>query len=552
MKDLTPLQEERLDFAPKLPAILQNLSSLKTEKLGSRTAADPEISDLFPKTNGQPGLTFTIDHVHEKSALKVGVVLSGGQAAGGHNVITGLFDALKELNPASRLYGFLNGPAGIIENETIELTDELVRSYRNQGGFDMIGAGRTKIETEEQFQGALATAKSLDLDGIVIIGGDDSNTNAALLAEFFINEGVKTRVIGVPKTIDGDLKNFQIEISFGFDTASKTYSDIIGNIARDSLSAKKYYFFIKLMGRSASHIALECALQTHANYTFIGEEVEKENRTFKQLVDSLATMICQRADEGKNYGVVLIPEGLIEFVPEFKTLISELNQLTIDSAMNRENRILFAKQNISKASLECYESLPRLIQEQLVLDRDPHGNVQVSKIETERLFIEAVRQELKKRKEKGEYSGSFNAQPQFCGYEGRSCLPSNFDSQYCYALGHVAALLIDANATGYMACVKNLSHPVEEWQICGVPLTSMIHKEMRKGKLKPVIKKALVDLQGSPFQTFRDHREQWMFADDYRYPGSIQFFGPPEITDAITLTLEYESQNFTSTTASSN
>lgn len=543
MKAPTPLQEERLEYSPKLPAILHDLRKLKTEKLSNHSAENPDIKDLFPKTLGQPQLTFTIDQDHEKHPLNVGVVLSGGQASGGHNVITGLFDALKQLHSESRLYGFLKGPSGIIENHTMELTESFLHQFRNQGGFDMIGAGRTKIETPEQFRGAAETARALDLDGIVIIGGDDSNTNAALLSEYFIKEGIKTRVIGVPKTIDGDLKNSQIEISFGFDTATKMFSDIIANIARDSLSAKKYYFFIKLMGRSASHIALECALQTHANYTFIGEEVEKEQKTFKQLVHELADMICRRADHHKNYGVILIPEGIIEFIPEFRSLFHELNQIEIDPALSRDDRISLAQNNLSNESLTCYESLPRLIQEQLMLDRDPHGNVQVSKIETDRLFLEAVRQELKIREKKGEYRGQFSAQPHFCGYEGRSCLPSNFDSQYCYALGHVAALLIDAKVTGYMSCVKNLAHPVEEWQICGVPLTSMIHMEMRKGKMKPVIRKALVELQGHPFQVFKEHREEWMYEDEYRYPGSIQYFGSPEITDSITMTLEYESQN---------
>lgn len=542
MKEHTALEEKRLEYIPKLPAILHDLRKLKTVNLKNSPGKASEISDFFPLTIGQTALTFTIDQDHEKTPLKVGVVLSGGQAAGGHNVITGLFDALKELHSKSQLFGFLNGPSGIVNNQSIELTEEILHSYRNQGGFDLIGAGRTKIETNEQFQGTLHTVKALDLDGIVIIGGDDSNTNAALLAEFFMKEGVKTRVIGVPKTIDGDLKNAYIDLSFGFDTAVKTYSGIIGNIARDSLSAKKYYFFIKLMGRSASHIALECALQTHANYTLIGEEINEEKATFQQITNRLSDVICRRAELSKHYGVILIPEGLIEFIPEFRTLIAELNEIKIDSELSKDERIQLAMRSISSESLECYKSLPRLIQEQLMLDRDPHGNVQVSKIETERLFIEAVKQELKRRKEKGEYTGSFNAQPHFCGYEGRSCLPSNFDSQYCYALGHVAALLIDANATGYMSCVKNLSRPIEEWQICGIPLTSMIHKEMRKGKLKPVIAKALVDLQGAPFQYFKEKRLQWEDEDDYRYPGPVQFFGPSEITDAVTLTLEL-SQN---------
>jgi diphosphate-dependent phosphofructokinase len=546
MTDRPHLQNYRQEYHPKVPVILHDLRKLKTEKFKKHPSSSSDVQALFPKTFGQPRLTFTIDHDHDKSALRIGVVFSGGQASGGHNVVSGIYDAIKCLHPESRLFGFLNGPAGIVNNKAIELTESSLENYRNQGGFDLIGSGRTKIETPDQFAGSVHTVSKLKLDGLVIIGGDDSNTNAALLAEHFLKEGIETRVIGVPKTIDGDLKNDQIEISFGFDTAVKTYSDIIGNIARDSLSAKKYYFFIKLMGRSASHIALECALQTHANLTLIGEEVEKNQQTFKQIVNLISDMICRRAEISKDYGVVLFPEGLIEFIPEFRSMIQELNSLSIHSESSKEERIQSAKDHLKSASKDCFESLPRLIQEQLVLDRDPHGNVQVSKIEIERLFIAAVQQELAARKKRGEYKGKFNAQPHFCGYEGRSCLPSNFDSQYCYALGHVAALLVDAGATGYMSCVKNLANPVEEWQICGIPLTSMIHMERRKGELKPVIRKALVDLNGHPFQAFLEMREQWQLNDDYRYPGPIQFFGPPEVNEAISLTLDLESQKLTS------
>ncbi len=545
MSETTHLQSFRQHYSPKLPAILHDLQKLKTEKLRTSKRTGSELGNIFPKTLTQPKLTFTIDYERERTPLRVGVVLSGGQAAGGHNVISGLFDALKILHSDSQLFGFLNGPDGIINHDYVELTESAIADYRNQGGFDLIGSGRTKIETPEQFKHTVENVTKLNLDGLVVIGGDDSNTNAALLAEHFLEKKLKTRVIGVPKTIDGDLKNDEIEISFGFDTATKTFSDIIGNIARDSLSAKKYYFFIKMMGRSASHIALECALQTHPNLTLIGEEIERENKTFSQLTQEICDAITLRSEVGKNYGVILIPEGTIEFIQEFKGLIQELNAIRIDPESSVEQRVALTA-SLTPAAIQTFDSIPRQIQEQLLLDRDPHGNVQVSKIETERLFIEAVRIELERRKQEGSYSGKFSAQPLFCGYEGRSCLPSNFDTHYCYTLGHVAALLVDSGETGYMSCVKNLARPVEEWQICGIPLPSMIQMEMRKGKLKPVIRKALVDLDGAPFQEFKKVRAHWIETDAYRYPGPIQFFGPADITDAITFTLDFESQKFTS------
>lgn len=526
---MSPLQKERLKYQPKLPKILQNPEKLILKEKETLSVAD-ELAPLFPKTLSQPIVHIEVGAPLDKKPLKVGVVLSGGQAAGGHNVISGLFDALKKLHPKSRLFGFLNGPKGIIENKTKEITEEMLANYRNQGGFDLIGSGRTKIETSEQFESSEKTVKTLDLDGLVIVGGDDSNTTAALLAEYFLSHEVKTKVVGVPKTIDGDLKNERIEISFGFDTASKTYSEYIGNVLRDTLSAKKYYFFIKLMGRTASHLTLECALQTHPNLTLIGEEIESQKKTVSDITREIADMISER--KGKDYGVILIPEGIIEFIPEFKVLIKELNALQAQNVPNSEIR-----SRLTQESLKAFNSLPKTIQEQLLLDRDPHGNVQVSKIETERLFIELVKEELKKRKDAGTYKGEFSPQPLFCGYEGRSCMPTNFDAQYCYALGYVAALLIASGATGYMSGVQNLAQPPEEWTVGGIPLVSMMTIETRKGKPKPVIKKALVDLSGKLFSHFAKERERWKVDDDYRYPGPIQFFGPQELTDNVTYTL---------------
>jgi pyrophosphate--fructose-6-phosphate 1-phosphotransferase len=483
--------------------------------------------------------------------LRVGVVLSGGQAPGGHNVISGLFDALKKLHPETQLIGFLGGPSGILENDSVEITAKLLAPFRNTGGFDLIGSGRTKIETREQFSKALQTAKLNQLDGLVVIGGDDSNTNAALLAEYFRAHAASTVVVGVPKTIDGDLKSREIEISFGCDTACKTFSETVGNILRDCNSAKKYYYFVKLMGRSASHIALECALQTHPNWTFIGEEVAEEGWTLKELVVQLADMVCQRARSGKEYGVVLIPEGIIEFIPEFSRMICELNESlspgshlvgTLESMSEWNEKLNATLEVLSETSADCYRILPTLIQQQLLLDRDPHGNVKVSKIETERLFIALVEDELAKRRSKGLYEGAFSSQPHFCGYEGRSCFPSNFDADYCYALGHVAALLVTHQLTGYMSCVSHLVAPPAKWTIGGLPLTSLMRSEVRHGVAKPVIEKALVDLNGAPFAYFKQHREGWMKNEEYLCPGPVQYFGPPELTDRPLITLQLEQQ----------
>ncbi len=545
------LQKARARFQPRLPKILSEIKSLTLSPTHEnfQKKVPKEIAALFPKTYGQPFLAFSKGENLTHPPLRVGVVLSGGQAAGGHNVITGLFDALKKLNPQSQLFGFLNGPSGIIGNKNAPLTEEKMAPYRNSGGFDLIGAGRTKIETPEQFQASENTVKALDLDGLVIIGGDDSNTNAAFLAEHFKARGIKTRVVGVPKTIDGDLKNEFLEISFGFDTACKTFSEFIGNVLRDALSAKKYYFFIKVMGRSASHIALECALQTHPNMTLIGEEVKEHNKTVAAITKEISDMICQRSSQGKEFGVILIPEGLIEFIPECKILIKELNGLfaaekphkaNLEKLKTKEEKISYILPHLSADSSACFHSFPSDIQIQLLLDRDPHGNVQVSKIETERLFIETVKEELARREKAGLYEGKFSAQPLFCGYEGRSCFPTNFDAQYCYALGHVAALLIDQGATGYMSSIRGLVLPAEEWTIGGIPLLEMMDIELRSGRQAAVIKKAFVNLNSEPYLSFEEMGKRWQMEDDYCYPGPIQFFGPTELTDSITLTLSAE------------
>jgi pyrophosphate--fructose-6-phosphate 1-phosphotransferase len=541
------LQQLRLEDQPKLPAILQTLQKLALVALEG--ASSNELANKFPHTKNQPTVTFQPGNAQQHRPLAVGVVLSGGQAAGGHNVIIGLYNALTALHPDSRLIGFCDGPGGIIDQKTKNLDRTFLSQYLNQGGFDMIGSGRTKIETAEQFEAAKKAVTDLKLDGLVIIGGDDSNTNAALLAEFFKEHKVSCTVVGVPKTIDGDLKNEFIEVSFGFDTACKTYSEIIGNLLRDGLSAKKYYYFIKLMGRTASHIALECALQTHPNMTLIGEEMLAQGKTLHEIADEICEMICRRAEQGKNYGTVLIPEGIIEFVPEFKHLIEELNILLavggihatkVDALPAGRQRIDYVRQLLKSDSLHCFEELPEEIQSQLLLERDPHGNIQVSKIETERLFIAMVDEELKKRKKQGTYKGKFSTQPLFCGYEGRAGMPTYFDSHYCYALGHVAALLVDAKCTGYMSCVQNLMAPVGEWKISGIPLLQMMTIERRGGILKPVVRKALVNLSGKPMQFFKEMRERWMYDDDYRYPGPIQFFGPAELVEAKTITLAME------------
>jgi pyrophosphate--fructose-6-phosphate 1-phosphotransferase len=555
MNSLSLLQRHRLQYQPLLPSLLDDVNaviSIQEEQQGSFFISDPSMQELFPHTMQQPILAFKKGISSAVKPLKVGVILSGGQAPGGHNVITGLWDALKKMNPHAQLIGFLNGPSGIIQNKFIDLTEEIIAPYRNQGGFDLIGSGRTKIQTPGQFEAVGQTLKVHGLDGLVIIGGDDSNTNAAFLAEFCQQRGLPTRIIGVPKTIDGDLKNTFIEISFGFDTASKIYSEIIGNLSRDALSAKKYYFFIKMMGRSASHITLECALQTRVNLALIGEEVAYRKQTLRDVVEHVADLVCERAQKDKDFGVILVPEGLLEFIPECQEMIQELNTLLIShpplakqlEQATSSSRLDLIKRSLNQKAAECFSLLPEEIQKQLLLDRDPHGNIQLSKIETERLLITLVERELTHRKQQGTYIGKFNPQPLFCGYEGRSGLPSNFDCQYCYALGHVAALLIRDGATGYMCCLTNLTQPIEKWEVYGVPIVNMLHFEIRKNKKQAVIQKALVDLEGPVFAVFKQQRERWRLEDLYCSPGPIQFDGSYELTQRPVLTLLYEKQVF--------
>ncbi len=527
--DVSPLQIALRSSKPTLPSILHDLTQLRAVPSASANA----VVELFPHISGQSKLTIISGGSREARRLhRVGVVLSGGQAAGGHNVIIGLFEALRQLNPASQLFGFLNGPSGIIKGQYRELVASELHLYLNSGGFDLIGSGRTKIETPEQLAAAKKTIEALQLDGLVIIGGDDSNTNAAMLGEYLRSQGCVCNVVGAPKTIDGDLRSDDIEVSFGFDTACRTYSEAIGNICRDALSAKKYYHFIRLMGRSASHITLECALQTHPNLAIIGEEVAQQSLTLQQVAERIADVIGVRADAGKDYGVILLPEGLIEFIPDCKALIKELNTLLANGSSAIEDVL----PQLTPSAANCLQAMPKEIQAQLLLDRDPHGNVQVSKIETERLFIAMVSDMLQQRSQQGKYSGKFNAQPHFLGYEGRACFPTRFDSSYCYALGYTCALLVDAAANGYIAFVKGLARPVEEWEVGGAPLTSMIHLEERKGSRKPVIRKALVSLDGTAFALFASQREGWVLDDNYRYPGPIQFFGPDAITHGCPLT----------------
>ncbi len=515
----------RQKYQGEIPSLFHHLETVCSEKEKGSTAClrnEEELKARFPQTYGRPVLHLKKGEAKKAHPLRVGVVFSGGQAPGGHNVIAGLFDALKKLHQKSTLLGFLDGPNGIIQGKYKELDASSIVSFRNQGGFDLIGSGRTKIESEDQLESAFKTLTSLNLDGLVIIGGDDSNTNAAILAEYLLQKGSKTKVIGVPKTIDGDLQNPWVAIPFGFDTACKVYSEMIGNICKDALSAKKYYHFIKLMGRSASHITLECALKTHPNCALIGEEIAFNKTTLKEITRQLADLVCKREREDKNYGVVLIPEGLIEFIPEIRALIEEINAETS-----------FDKQALTESSRECFISLPEEIQKQLLLDRDPHGNVQVSSIETEKLLISCVKKELKERS----YKGKFSPVAHFLGYEGRSALPSNFDANYCYVLGMSACILLKEGLTGYMAFVKNLEKPASEWQMGGLPLTMLMCLEKRQGKLKPVIQKALVDLGKAPFLHFKQIRQALALQDDYKFPGPIQFFGPQELTDTTPLSL---------------
>ncbi|MGL4539696.1 MAG: diphosphate--fructose-6-phosphate 1-phosphotransferase [Candidatus Rhabdochlamydia sp.] len=528
-----PLRKAREKYLPLLPSLLQQIDNIEWVKDKNTHLKNEEIEALFPLTFGLSILRAQKKGTSKNCLLRVGVVFSGGQAAGGHNVITGLLDALILLHPESRLFGFLEGPSGIITGKYKELTKELVQSYRNQGGFDLIGSGRTKLETAEHLASALNTVEQMQLDGLVIIGGDDSNTNAAVLSEYFKSNNSQTVVVGVPKTIDGDLKNSYVATSFGFDTACKIFSEAIGNIARDCLSAKKYYHFIKLMGRSASHIALECGLATHPNMVLIAEEVVAEKKTLQQITNQIADLVCERAEKGKNFGVILIPEGLIEFIPEIGVLIQELNRLLADPSIDVKE----IKNKLTKDSRNSFISLPKEIQQQLLLSRDPHGNVQVSFIETEKLLIETVTQELKKRASEGKYTGVFSALHHFLGYEGRSGFPSNFDCNYCYSLGYTAALLIAHKATGYMCCITGLTQNPMDWQVLGIPLTSLMNLEWRKGKKKPVIEKALVDLSSKSFAFYKQHRKAWRLNDHYLYPGPMQFFGEKQLTDTTSYSL---------------
>lgn len=546
----SPLQRARQAYQPKVPPILREPAVGIAAKLSEPTESYGDAADLkrlFPKTYGMPIARFVAGTNEAASRpLAVGVILSGGQAPGGHNVIAGLVDGLKGANDQSKLYGFLGGPSGLVNDEAIEITKAFVDEYRNTGGFDMIGSGRTKIESDEQFAAAAEVAKRRRLDAIVVIGGDDSNTNAALLAEYFVAQGLTTRVIGVPKTIDGDLKNEHIEVSFGFDTATKTYAELIGNIARDANSAKKYWHFIRLMGRSASHIGLECALQTRPNVAIISEEVAERRMTLDDIVKQICDTVMKRAENGQNFGIVLVPEGLIEFIPEIKVLIGELNDLLAkhtdyyNSLRTFEDQAEWINRKLSRDSSYAFSSLPNEIQRQLLMDRDPHGNVQVSRIETEKLLIEMVENNLNQLKAEGVYKGKFSWQSHFFGYEGRCAFPSNFDSDYTYSLGYAAFLLVASNLTGYIASVRNLDRPADEWEVGGIPLTTMMNMEQRHGKMKPVIKKALVELDGAPFRRFAAKRDEWAIRSDYRYPGSIQYFGPADVADAPTITLTLE------------
>ncbi len=552
MTKLSPLQIERLKYQPKLPLSLQNgVNSLEmVEGNATQSVRDQEaIKALFSNTYGKPTVTFEASSLSKESeARNVGVILSGGQAPGGHNVIAGLYDAIKNANSSSKLYGFLGGPSGIIDGKYVEFTDEFINDYRNTGGFDIIGSGRTKLETEEQFQKSLAVCKKLGITAVVIIGGDDSNTNAALLAEWFVKNNAGIQVIGCPKTIDGDLKNEQIEISFGFDTATKTYAELIGNIERDANSAKKYWHFVKIMGRSASHVALEAALQTQPNITLISEEVEAKKMSLSSIIDYMTDIIVKRSNAGKNFGIAVIPEGLIEFIPEMGSMISNLNDIMASlesdpafvNATTIREKFDIVENRLDSANAKVYNSLPALIKGQLLADRDPHGNVQVSKIETEKLLIEMISTKLDELKAQGDFIGKFSAQSHFFGYEGRCAFPSNFDADYCYSLGYNAFALISNGLTGYLSSVRNLTQPADKWVAGGVPLTMMMNMEKRHGEMKPVIQKALVRLDGPVFKKLEENREDWAMNDRYLFPGAIQYFGPSSVCDITTVTLQLE------------
>ena len=549
--NLSPLQKARYEYTPKLPGMLRNGISEICVKDGAATASvadQDKIKALFPNTYGKNEITF--EKGTNTSAAKkqvVGVILSGGQAPGGHNVVCGLYDAIKATDKNNVLLGFKGGPSGLIDDDFIEFDDAYIDAYRNTGGFDIIGSGRTKLETEDQFKIVTEVAKKHGLTAIVIIGGDDSNTNAAVLAEYMAAHNTGVQVIGCPKTIDGDLKNEDIEASFGFDTATKTYSELIGNIERDANSAKKYWHFIKVMGRSASHVALECALETQPNICLIGEEVAAKKMSLAQITNYIADAVEKRGNNGENFGVAIIPEGIVEFVPEFSALIAEINELLAGKKTDEFNALPdwnakydFIKKGLTAESFKVFDILPQGIQQQLFLERDPHGNVQVSLIESEKLFSEMVKNELAKRKEAGTYKGKFGAQHHFFGYEGRCAFPSNFDADYCYSLGYNAFMLIQYGYTGYLSKVSNLSAPAEDWVAGGMPITKMMNIERRNGQDKPVIRKALVELDGAPFKFFASKRDEWAVKTCFTYPGAIQYYGPSEVCDITTRTLALE------------
>ena len=548
---ISPMQVARYQYQPKLPGMLRNgIAEISVRDGGAtQSVADQEkIASLFPNTYGKNEIIFEKGRNTAPAKKQVvGVILSGGQAPGGHNVVCGLYDALKALSPENVLYGFKGGPSGLIDDNYLIFDDEYIDQFRNTGGFDIIGSGRTKLETEEQFAIVAENCRKHGVNALVIIGGDDSNTNAAVLAEYFAAQGSGIQVIGCPKTIDGDLKNEDIECSFGFDTATKTYSEIIGNIQRDANSAKKYWHFVKVMGRSASHVALECALQCQPNICLVGEEVAAKKMSLAQIADYIADSVAYRASQGWNFGVAVIPEGIVEFVPEFSVLISEINELlagekadAFNALASWDEKYAFVRNGLTAESMAVFAILPQAIQQQLFLERDPHGNVQVSLIESEKLLSEMVKANLAQRKKAGSYKGKFSAQHHFLGYEGRCAFPSNFDADYCYSLGYNAAMLIQYGFTGYLSKVSNLSKPAEEWVAGGMPITKMMNMERRHGADKPVIRKALVELDGAPFQYFAAHREQWSKETCFVYPGAIQYFGPSEVCDQPTRTLALE------------
>ena len=547
MSTISNLQKARAAYQPKLPKALQGpvkvVEGAATESVGNQA----EIKELFPNTYGMPVVEFAEGGQPSSAEFNVGIILSGGQAPGGHNVISGLYDGVKSINPANKLYGFLMGPGGLVDHKYIEFTDSLIDAYRNTGGFDIIGSGRTKLEKESQFESGIEILRQLGIKALVIIGGDDSNTNACVLAEYYAAKKYGVQVIGCPKTIDGDLKNAQIETSFGFDTACKTYSELIGNIERDCNSARKYWHFIKLMGRSASHIALECALQTQPNICLISEEAEAKNMSLDDVVTYIAEVVAKRAAAGNNFGTVLVPEGIIEFIPAIKKLIAELNEVLTDPATgesrvfsSKDEQVAFVKSHIAPENLAVLESLPKDVERQLCLDRDPHGNVQVSLIETEKLLSAMVATKLAAWKAEGKYNGKFSAQHHFFGYEGRCAAPSNYDADYCYSLGYNASRLIAAGKTGYMSVIRNTTAPAAEWIAGGVPITMMMNLERRNGAMKPVIRKALVELDGAPFKYFASKRDEWAEQTAYVYPGPIQYWGPSEVCDQTTKTLQLE------------